>query len=566
MSDPIQCVPQNVNCFNINGIIFNLLTDQERAEQLARIEESKVVAELTSATVKTGAELVEELATCMKDFEYWCENYVWTFDPRAMPSGVRFILYDFQKVAARQIIHAIKTGESLLIEKSRDLGASWLMMTILTWFWLFNKEFHAHVGSRVEDQVDNGTVDSLLGKLDYIVGHLPDWMRRLMPYTEKDGRKNLQRKTYEGSLISGESSNRNFGRGLRKACVYIDEMAYVEEDRSIWVGIADVAPCKIVASTPAGDTNQFAELRFSGRIPVLTFHWSQHPLKTMDWYRKACSERTPLAIATELDVDYKASGGTIAFPEISLHRKNIIVPPFDLDPEDFDFDMGLDYGTVNPSAICVVARSRIMRKSQRFPTQYVAWEFYQPANVEAVSNALHNCPLFPLVRYIWSDPSLFFNNQFSDDQKATTNLAQLFYQYYNITLSAGKRGDAFVINQLHLAWQDPASIGVYVFESCPNFIKEFEKLHYKTQSASLSQKRNASEQLVDKDNHLFDAFKYYYNRTFDAPVEAQLSERKLGYDAFNDELKGLMHKKISELTKNYNSRNLQRKALKSMWR
>lgn len=547
-----QTAPQvGTDVFNVNGVLLSPLTTNQRVNQLNHLTNLQEQVDLHHQTTLTTKEQSAELALCMQDFAHFCNFYLWTFDPRQLvKKRVRFLLYDYQVEAAQQIILAINQGHDLLIEKSRDMGASWLMMAVLLWFWLFERDFHALVGSRVEAMVDNYTVDSLFGKLDFMLDHLPDWMKSVVPYNpnDRDCRKQLQLANYDGSLISGESANISFGRGPRKRVVYYDEFASTEYDTAIWTGIADTAPCKIVSSTPKGALNKFYELRNSNQIQVLTFHWTAHPQKTIEWYTHESSRRDVITIAQELDIDYRASGGQLALPQIKLHRNKIIIPPISLDPTDFIFDMGMDYGTTNPSAVGVFARRKTMSKSQLWPDQYCVWEYYEPSNAKKISEALRACPYFQFVRHIWADPSVFYNNQSSDDGKAVTNIAAIFQKYYNITLSSGKRGDAFVLQQLRLMWDDASNISFFIFESCPNAIAEFSGLHYTSQSSNMLQRHNASERLVDKNNHFYDAFKYYFNQTFDAKILEPMTEIKKGYDAFYEEFLGLKQSKLTALT------------------
>lgn len=532
---------------NVNGIIYFPLSVDVRVKQLARIDlTAKQVLEFQSKKL-SEQEQKNELVLCMKSFEHFCTYYVQTFDPRLTPSRKPFILYDYQKEKAATIIASIRAGTNLLLEKSRDTGASWLIMAVLTWFWLFEQNFHALVGSRVEDLVDDGTVNSLLGKTDFIIEHLPAWMKRLIPYDEKKCRKALQRSTYEGSLLRGESANKNFGRGPRAKVVYVDEFAYVEEDQAIWTAISETAPCKIVSSTPAGEFNKFAMLRFSGSMAVVTFHWTQNPFKTWAWYIKKKEESDPREIASELDIDYKASAGQLALPELRRNKAMLVIPAFELNPAKFRFDMGLDYGTSNPTSVHVYAIARTKVAGDLFPRIYSVWEFYKPSDIDEVSKAIKGCPYYKFVQHIWADPSVFFNNQTGDAGQGTTNTAILFKRYGGVRLSSGKRGDVYPMEQLHLMWKDPGNPYFQIFETCANQVREFEGLQKQKQTSLAAQKKNLPEKLLDKDNHSWDDFKYFFNSTFDAPVEQEITQQD-GWEQMRQDVAGLKDQKLKSLT------------------
>ena len=79
---------------------------------------------------------------CKNDFTFFANNFVWIQNPRAQQAeekDIPFLLWDFQRQAADEIIKAVTEGYDLPIEKSRDMGLSWLLVTILVWGWAFHE-------------------------------------------------------------------------------------------------------------------------------------------------------------------------------------------------------------------------------------------------------------------------------------------------------------------------------------------------------------------------------------------------------------------------------------------
>src|SRR5271157_3810228 len=91
---------------------------------------------------------------CSKDPLFFINGFGWTFDPRCQPfPKLPLILYPFQEEAFIELVRAINSHD-LLIEKSRDMGASWICIAAIEWCWLYKALQSFLFVSRVEDYVD----------------------------------------------------------------------------------------------------------------------------------------------------------------------------------------------------------------------------------------------------------------------------------------------------------------------------------------------------------------------------------------------------------------------------
>lgn len=262
----------------------------------------------------------EDLQRAMADPVFFVDEFCWTFDPRAeaYPHHLRFRLYPFQEEYIRWLVAHIREGKDCFTEKSRDMGASWLVLSVLTWFWLFEPGFQALLGSRKEDFVDNGTLDSLFGKVDYLLRRLP-----MLP----EGFDLEKHRTYmklvnpmNGNVLKGESANAEFSRAGRYRVVFIDEGPFWENIQSAWTAAGDAAPCRLMVGTPPKRPNFSTYLRKSGVVDVYTLHWRLHPKKTDEWYATQCERRTAEEIAQELDINWEGSITGRVYPEIAHVR------------------------------------------------------------------------------------------------------------------------------------------------------------------------------------------------------------------------------------------------------
>jgi phage terminase large subunit len=234
-----------------------------------------------------------------------------TSDPRqaeiGLPVVMPFILFDRQREYIEWLLTRWQKREDGLVEKSRDMGVSWLSCAFGVWMWLFKRDTVVGFGSRKEEYVDKiGDPKSLFSKIRQFIALLP---REFRPtgYDERGHALYMRILNPEnGSTIIGEAGS-NIGRGNRTSIYFKDESAFYEQPDLVDAALSQTSNCKIDLSTPNGNGNPFYRKRHSGRIPVFTFHWTQDPRKGQDWYDKQRSTLDPTILAQEVDLDYNAS-------------------------------------------------------------------------------------------------------------------------------------------------------------------------------------------------------------------------------------------------------------------
>ncbi len=299
--------------------------------------------------VKTGCETdlnkqAGAYELCKRDITYFFKYFAWTYDPRITPSDLPFITYPYQEDFIHELSDDISAGTSELVEKTRDMGVTWMVLTVFVYRWLFFDESFL-VGSIVEGKVDTiGDMDSHFERMRYIISKLPAWMLARCGF--KAANSSYMRLFKDnGSSITGESMNAQFSRQGRYKAILLDEFAFIQSSVTVWRACGDSSPCKIVVSTPNGSNNMFAQLRKSGKIKVKTFHWTKHPKKDKAWYDKQKEDRSAKDIAQELDINYTISAGDPFYQGFSraLHLRKMQLN------KDRELTLSWDYGFRHPN-------------------------------------------------------------------------------------------------------------------------------------------------------------------------------------------------------------------------
>lgn len=269
---------------------------------------------------------VLEHAACGEDFGRFCDRWVEVEDPRLHITRVPMVLYPHQRRVISEIARACaRRGAQVVVEKSREMGISWLICAWIVWRFIYHPGFGALFLSRTERAVDDGTTDSLLGKCRYILEHLPPWLageyesRHLHLETQGMG-------AYQGGRIAGEGSSDTTTAGTRQTIAIVDEAALLPRGGyAIRKSLTSVARSCVWISTPRGASNAFAQMARSGSIPRVRVHWSEHPHKRCScigehvgcWYAATTATMPREDIASELEIAYEGSVHGALWPQMT---------------------------------------------------------------------------------------------------------------------------------------------------------------------------------------------------------------------------------------------------------
>jgi hypothetical protein len=300
----------------------------------------------------------------------FCKLFGMVYEPR-LPENpdIPFFLFPYQKDLMLRIMEAENRGEDLLVEKTRDMGVTWVVIWYILWRWLTREKWYCLVGSRKEEEVDNRAPSSLFGKLRYALYSLPPWIR---PVNFRKSDHDLFKKLINPqrmSYIEGESANPFFGRGKRVSFLFMDELFFWKFARESWRSSTDTSLCRVAVST--AKASSFARtLRdsFAEQNRLITLDWRMHPFKDEEWFQKEVERRKadPLSVEAELEIKYSVDPTLVYYPEV----QNCPIQEIDFNPE-LPLYIGLDFGVRDKTAIVYVQRS---------PTNYYVLDAFEKAN------------------------------------------------------------------------------------------------------------------------------------------------------------------------------------------
>ena len=290
------------------------------------------------------------LTASAESLEFWINTFCMTYHQFDISpeTGERmearqphnpFITWEIQDTLLDEFLLCLKNGKDILVDKCRDMGASWICVCFLHWLWLFRSDSQLLEMSRTQDYVDQtGNMKALFQKHDYINSWLPEWM--LPPnvmFGEKHRTKMHMKNVINGSVIDGESTTEHAASGDRRLVALLDEFAKVEHGQLMRSATRDAALVRIVNSTPAGAGTEYSRWKNSGQIKVFKLPFYEHPEKglnriviptqtggfeiTSPWLEHEKTVRSPKEMAREILMQDIESGDVFfTIPNIEKHK------------------------------------------------------------------------------------------------------------------------------------------------------------------------------------------------------------------------------------------------------
>lgn len=241
------------------------------------------------------------------------DDWGMTFDPREASGGalavLPFILFPRQVEYLQYLERRLIAQDSGLVEKSRDMGVSWLCVGYAVCKFCCVPGFVTGFGSRKQEYVDQAGDDkSLFHRAREFLSFVPPelWPRGFDPNKHSAHMRIWCPST--GAALIGEAGD-NIGRGGRTSMYFVDESAFIVHQELTDRALSANTNVKIDVSSVNGNGNAFYKkrMRFDGTDKVFIFDWREDPRKDQAWYDKKCEDEDETTIAQEVDRDYSAS-------------------------------------------------------------------------------------------------------------------------------------------------------------------------------------------------------------------------------------------------------------------
>lgn len=258
----------------------------------------RTVLELCASDEQYRAEIKE---ICRRDILFYISVFGWTVNPRLAIKKIPFLPYQYQETAIYELWKAVG-NEDIAVPKTRDMGASWMCLIVLEWFWHFCPLNLFLLTSAKKELVDGPSDKALFRKLDFWWDNLPNWMMPPKKRIEMHC-KNLE----NGSCFDGEATIENMGTGDRRTAILLDETSKMPEAKKIFTSTRDVTACRIFNSTPNGryGTGEAFYERIQNRATKKIFlHWSEHPTKRVGLYKMVAGKKKYLGKDYDWKKDY----------------------------------------------------------------------------------------------------------------------------------------------------------------------------------------------------------------------------------------------------------------------
>ena len=272
---------------------------------------------------------------CSRDMLFWANFAGFVYEPRNTgrnPKVVPFLAWDFQVDVLRELCGALGSQDRL-IEKSRDMGATWMCLLVFAHSFLFHPwRSFLLVSHRKEDVSSTGNPDTLFWKLHFLLKMQPRFLLGTFDL-EKHSRSLHLWHPDTNCTIDGTSTTQDAGRGGRRTAILLDEFAMCVDGWEMATSTSGTTNCRFFNSTP-GPTglDAFYGLVRKGMILRIRIHWSRHPLKSpglyigpkgeirSPWYDAEEKRATDLRrFHREHDIDYEEAAATV-FSIVEIER------------------------------------------------------------------------------------------------------------------------------------------------------------------------------------------------------------------------------------------------------
>lgn len=439
------------------------------------------------------------------------------------------------------LVHLLKVfheGEQVEhIIKSRQLMCTWLAVAYLSWVCRFNPHRLAFVQSKKEEDAANLVFNKhkSIGRLSFIESNLPKWLRQDVDWS------------YGTAIYPNGSKAWAIPQGPQHYESYVPSIVFNDEaslqDR--WEqGHAALKPCieqggKCITVATVRmpmpysqemsnfDKKEAEELirgmwKFRSRSDASAhaLHYTADPDKDPETTRGALWHADALQgyvggsesylWRQHMEIDFEAVKGTKLIPFWNQHKHRFCIPDIPVQQQiGWRYYAGFDYGKRNHTVLGVYA---VDKAGNRYIVSEVAGPGERLGGIPGIAALIKQNPYYEKFRHnIKADPSIWNENQ-AKEAGGYTSIRKMFaLEGINLKKAPlkGEKADKVAIERLlYHYWADPEEPSLFIFNSCRVHKKQFRGLRYQEYSEAVQVNKAMKEDLVDRDNDSWDAWKY----------------------------------------------------------
>lgn len=355
-------------------------------------------------------EQLQELQKCSVDPIYFIKNYVKVQHPKR--GMIPLILYDYQE----DMIRCFQKNQFSICLASRQVGKTTTSAAYLLWYACFFFDKTVLVASN-----KNENAMEMVFRIQKMYEEMPHWL--------KPGVKDFNKHMIafdNGSRILSQATTETTGRGLAISKLFLDELCFVRAgiQFEMWTSISPTlatgGEC-IIASTPNGDSDLFAELwrgaeaGTNGFVPVFV-PWDAPPGRDEEFKRQQIGKIGERKFKQEYECQFISTSSNL-FDSVALQRlsetakkipaaKLSITPKTNADEEQQQYDI-TTWGNVGRRKTYLIAVDPATGTDSDFSTIEV---FEHPSLVQVAEfrdNTIQTPNLYKLIKAI----ILYFQNR-----------------------------------------------------------------------------------------------------------------------------------------------------------
>ena len=299
---------------------------------------------------------------CIAFINHWAD----THDPRLagkkdaltgqrLEATIPMVLFKRQEEMLRFGFACLDAEANGLIEKSRDMGATWTWLWASIWMWRFWDAVSVGWGTATATKLDrSGDTGSIFVKLRNSIKGLPSIFKPKGLITHRHLLDKRASNPDNGSAIFGEIGE-EIGRGSRARVYLIDEAAHLEHPEEVEAALSETTRVRIDMSSVSGLGSVFHRTRVGGKVwepgkdeaivgnrtNVFILDWRHHPGKDKEWYTARqqlfASKGLSHVFASEVDRDYAAALQGTIIPKAWLEAcvdAHLKIPGWEDNPDD----------------------------------------------------------------------------------------------------------------------------------------------------------------------------------------------------------------------------------------